>query len=454
MRRDFHEDLPRRCGEISCRKIAYSTDCVYKFKRLGIRENADIKLLIQALNFAPELIGSAKYTSDMARWFTEHGHDVRVVAAYPYYPQWRLAAPYRGAGWRREEVSGIKTYRCPLYVPEDPTTIRRLAHLLSYAASSAPVVIWQAMTFKPDVIVAIQPTAFAAPATALAAVLRGAVSWMHIQDFEVEAAIGAGHMKGGRLPRLGIAIEDRIIRLFDFASTISPTMVQRLSRKAVGAERIRFLPNWVDTEEIMPLPRPSALRAQLGFASDDVVALYAGNLGRSQGLDTLIDAGLALAGDRLRLVIAGDGAVKAEIESMSRGLGNVHFLPLQPAERLNELLNLGDIHLLPRRRGVVDCNMPSKLLNMLASGRPIVAGADEDSDVGQVVRSCGIVVAPEDGIAMAAAVKRLAGDPQGRAALGAVGRNRAIACWSREAVLRQFERCFEGARSASRASPE
>jgi colanic acid biosynthesis glycosyl transferase WcaI len=210
----------------------------------------------------------------------------------------------------------------------------------------------------------------------------------------------------------------------------------------------------VDIEEIMPLPRPSALRAQLGFASDDVIALYAGNLGRSQGLETLVDAARALAGERLRLVIAGDGAVKAEIKSMSCGLGNVHFLPLQPAERLNELLNLGDIHLLPRRRGVVDCNMPSKLLNMLASGRPIVAGADEGSDVGQVVKSCGIVVAPGDGIAMATAVKRLAGDPQGRAALGAAGRNRAITHWSRDAVLRQVEQCFEEARSTSRRTPD
>jgi colanic acid biosynthesis glycosyl transferase WcaI len=159
----------------------------------------------------------------MARWFTEHGHDVRVLAAYPYYPQWHLAAPYRRAGWRQEEVDGIKIYRCPLYVPEDPTPMRRLVHLLSYALSSAPVVIWQAMTWKPDVIVAIQPTAFAAPATALAARLSRAVSWLHIQDFEVEAAIGAGHMKEGRLPRLA-RDRNRIIRLFDFASTISPTM--------------------------------------------------------------------------------------------------------------------------------------------------------------------------------------------------------------------------------------
>jgi colanic acid biosynthesis glycosyl transferase WcaI len=277
------------------------------------------------------------------------------------------------------------------------------------------------------------------------------VSWLHIQDFEVEAAFGAGHVEGDRLRRFAIAIENRIVRAFDYVSTISPAMVERLNRKGVAAERIRLLPNWVDTDEIMPLPGPSAFRTELGFPPDDVIALYAGNLGRSQGLETLVETARALTGERrLRLVIAGDGAAAAKIKAMSAGLGNVHFLPLQPTNRLNDLLNLGDIHLLPRRRGVVDCNMPSKLLGMLASGRPIVAGAEPEGDLGQVVRSCGVVVPPEDGVAMAEAIKLLARDPARRAVLGAAGRDRAVAYWGRNLVLRQFEQCFEEVRLARR----
>jgi colanic acid biosynthesis glycosyl transferase WcaI len=125
---------------------------------------------------------------------------------------------------------------------------------------------------------------------------------------------------------------------------------------------------------------------------------------------------------------------------MGAGLDNVIFLPLQPVERLNDLLNLADIHLLPQRRGVADLVMPSKLLGMLSSGRPVVAGADPASALGQVAAACGLVVAPEDGAAMAEAVRLLAADAGLRAALGAAGRERVIAEWSRDAVLGDFAR--------------
>src|SRR6185312_17358347 len=139
-----------------------------------------------------------------------------------------------------------------------------------------------------------------------------------------------------------------------------------------------------------------------------------------------------LAGDGdIRFVFAGEGAARRRLEAMSVGLGNVMFLPLQPAERLNDLLNLADIHLLPQRRGVADLVMPSKLLGMMASGRPVVAGAHPASALGAVVASCGVVVAPEDGAAMAEAVAMLARDCEQRTALGAAGRRRVIAEWSK-----------------------
>jgi colanic acid biosynthesis glycosyl transferase WcaI len=384
----------------------------------------------------------------MACWLRQRGHDVRVVTAFPYYPQWRLSASDRRCGWRCDQIGTIVTYRCPIYVPRNPRALHRMLHLLSYAISMAPVLVWQAVTWKPEIIIAVQPTVFAAPATLLAARLSGAVSWSHIQDYEVEAAFGAGVVRGEGLRRFALALERWAIRGFDYASTISPTMAARLRDKGFPADRIRLLPNWVDTGDIKRIEGPNAFRTQLGLDADDVIALYAGNLGRSQGLETLIDAARVLQGQKVHLVIAGDGAVKAEIMAMSHALERVYFLPLQPAQRLNELLNLADIHVLPRQRGVVDCNMPSKLLNMLASGRPIVAAADEGSDVAEVVGLCGVVVAPEDGAAMAEAVALLARNPARRAALGAAGRAQAIARWGRDAILSQFEQCFETVRSA------
>jgi colanic acid biosynthesis glycosyl transferase WcaI len=400
-----------------------------------------VKILIHGLNTKPELIGVGKYTGEMAEWLAAHGHEVRVVTAYPYYPQWQIADACRGRWWTREADGGVRVLRCPLYVPRRPGAARRSLHLLTFAVSSAPIVLWQALAWRPDVIVGVEPTLFAAPATLAAARLSGAAAWLHVQDFEIEAAFATGLVTSARLARWSVALESALLRRFDRVSTISPAMCAHAERKGVAAARIALLPNWAATETLYPLDGPSPMRRELGIAPDVAVALYAGNMSEKQGLETLVVAARELAGDeRIRFVFAGDGAARRRLETMGATLGNVTFLPLQPVERLNDLLNLADIHLLPQRQGVADLVMPSKLLGMMSSGRPVVAGALSNSALGRAVATCGLVVAPEDGAAMAAAVRALAGDGARRAMLGRAGRERVVAEWSRDAVLGEFLR--------------
>jgi colanic acid biosynthesis glycosyl transferase WcaI len=400
-----------------------------------------VKFLLHGLNYQPELIGVGKYTGEMAEWLAAQGHEVRVVSAYPYYPQWRVTAPYRNRGWRTEQSGGVRVLRCPLWVPRQPRALARALHLASFAASSAPVVLWQAMRWRPDIVVGFEPTLFAAPATLAAARLSGAAAWLHVQDFEIEAAFATGLVASPTLARWTVGFENFWLRRFDRVSAISRAMCAHAAEKGVAPARIALVPNWAATDDIHPLPHPSPMRAALGIAQDAIVALYAGNMSEKQGLETLVDTARALAGTPgIRFVFAGEGAARARLETASAGLENVMFLPLQPVERLNDLLNLADIHLLPQRRGVADLVMPSKLLGMMASGRPVVAGAHDGSTLAEVAESCGIAVAPEDGIAMADAVRRLAATPAQRAELGAVGRRRVVAEWGRDAVLGQFVR--------------
>jgi colanic acid biosynthesis glycosyl transferase WcaI len=398
-----------------------------------------MKILIHGINFSPELIGIGKYTGEMAGWLAAQGHAVRVVTAYPYYPQWRVAAPYAGRFWHAETKAGVRIVRCPLWVPRRPGGLARVFHVASFAASSAPVILWHAMTWRPDVVMGIEPTLLAAPAALLAARLSGAVAWLHVQDFEVEAAFATGLIRESRLVRAGLALEADLLRRFDRVSAISPAMCAHARGKGVEAGKVVLMPNWVATDEIHPLRVPSPLRQELGLAPEKVVALYAGNMSEKQGLETLVVAARALTQEKaVQFVFAGEGAARGRLEAMSSGLGNVQFLPLQPPERLNELLNLADIHLLPQRRGVEQLVMPSKLLGMMASGRPVVAGTDPDSALGKVAALCGLVVPPEDGTAMAAGVCALAGDAAARERLGGAGRRHANLNWSRDAVLGQF----------------
>lgn len=410
-----------------------------------------MKILVYGLNFSPELIGVGKYTGEMAQWLTERGHAVRVVTAFPYYPQWRIDKPYRGSVYRRERRGEVNVYRCPLWVPRRPGAAwRRVLHLLSFAISSAPVAIWQGTVWRPEIVIGIEPTLCAAPAALAAARFGGARAWLHVQDLEVEAAFGVDLLRGDRLRRAASRIEGAILGAFGNVSSISRRMCARLAAKGAPQERIRLVPNWVDTTEIFPLAHPSPMRRAFGLEEHATVALYAGNMNEKQGLDTLVAAARALLAHRdIQFVLAGEGAARARIAAAGAGLANLRLLPLQPTERLNDLLNLADIHLLPQRRGVADLVMPSKALGMMASGRPIVAGTDPDTELGAVVASCGIAVPPEDAAAMAGAVLALARDPARRAALGAAGRRRVVAEWSKTAVLGRFERWLADAAGAT-----
>ena len=118
---------------------------------------------------------------------------------------------------------------------------------------------------------------------------------------------------------------------------------------SVSSVQAHLFTNWVDTKRIHPIfDSENEFRQRLGIPGDKVVALYSGNMGRKQGLEHVIIAARQLRGhDGIHFVLCGEGEVKDELLAQARDLTNVQFLPLQPVERLNQLLNMADIHLLP-----------------------------------------------------------------------------------------------------------
>ena len=397
------------------------------------------RLLVLALNYAPELTGIGKYVGEMTAWLAERGVEVRVITAPPYYPAWSVQPPYSSRRYARERVAGVEVWRCPLYVPRRPRALSRLLHLASFALTSLPVLLWQALRWRPRHILVIEPPLACAPGALSAALLCGARTWLHVQDFEVDAAFELGMLRPGALQRLALSVERWLLRRFDYVSSISPRMLKKLQDKGVAAARIGSFPNWVDTELIRPLDGRVNLRAALGIAPRVPVLLYSGNMGEKQGLDLLIDTARGFAGQREALfLLCGDGAMRARLESSAQGLANVRFIPLQPLSVLNQLLNLADVHLLPQREGAEDLVMPSKLSAIMASGRPVLATARAGSDVELAAREGGLVVEPGDRAAFAAALMRLLDDPALRQRLGEAGRRHAIGEWDRDAVLQRM----------------
>jgi colanic acid biosynthesis glycosyl transferase WcaI len=413
-----------------------------------------LRILVYGLNYAPELTGIGKYTGEMASWLAERGHDVRVVTAPPYYPAWRIRDDYRGTLYRTERVPGQPVvYRTPLYVPERPTGLKRMAHLFSFMLGSIPVMLRE-MFHRPQVVFTVEPTFFGAPLALFAARTAGVACWLHVQDFEVDAAFDLGLLPAeGIVHDLALRLESYFTLAFDRVSSISAKMVERTCTKGVPADRAILFPNWVDVDAIYPLDLAAnlqnPLRRELSEYAPDIenkiIVLYSGNMGAKQGLELLAPLAEAFASEgthhdpRVHFIFCGDGAFRPQLETLVAHCPNVTLLPLQPLDRLNYLLNAADIHLLPQRAHAADLVMPSRLTGMLASGRPVIATADPGTQVALVVEGRGIVVPAEDTEALHAAVSHLVEDEHLRLQLGRAARDYAVENLGKQHVLESFE---------------
>jgi len=267
-----------------------------------------MRILLYGLNFTPEPVGIGKLTGEMARWLVDRGHQVKVVCAPPYYPDWRIRDGYSAWRYRTETIDGAEILRCPLWIPNKVTGLKRVLHLASFALSSTIPLLWQ-RRWRPNVIFAVEPPLFGAVPTLLAARFSDSGSWLHVQDFEIDAAFDLGLLKSQRLRRTAFAVERSLMQRFDCVSTISEKMLDRAFAKTKGTTRCLLFPNWVDTRQIHPLERPSPYRAELGIPADSIVLLYSGSMGEKQGLELILDAARALQTDlRYLLVMAGSGS--------------------------------------------------------------------------------------------------------------------------------------------------
>lgn len=398
-----------------------------------------MRIVFLGLNYPPEEISTGLYSGGLCEALAERGHDVRAVVAKPYYPAWRVFDGYRGLGATRGRERGVDVTRVPLYVPAVPTGLRRILHYLSFALSAALPVLARALRARPDMVITVAPTLVAAPLAWAAARLTGARCWLHIQDFEVGAAFATDLMSGGgAAARLARWYERRVVNLFDVVSSISHEMCGKVRSLGVPADRVYEFRNWSDVDSVRPLTGPSPYRAEWGIEAPHV-ALYSGNIANKQGIEILVEAARLLRHRRdLVFVICGEGPNRDNLERAAAGLANIVFRGLQPIDRLGDLLGLATIHLLPQKASAADLVLPSKLTNMLASGRPVVATAQPGTGLAREVEGCGIVTPPEDAAAFAEAIEALLDDPALHSRLSAAARDRALAVWAKDAIIAKF----------------
>ncbi len=398
-------------------------------------------ILVHSIYAPPEFIGIAKYTGETVEHLLRNGHEISLVTSAPYYPQWKTWENFTNKNWSIEREHALTVFRCPFWLPKKLSGLKKLIHLLSYAITSFPITVWQLIRFKPEAFIILYPYLFVAPyAILLTKLLRPKCKiWIHVQDFELDAAFDLGLIKSNLIKKIGLSFERTIFKHADIASSISPKMMLRLADKGISPEKSYYFPNWIDTQQIHPIPKQtSRLLCSLNIPDTPIIALYSGNMGDKQGLEIIIATAKQLSDHNILFLLFGDGSSKASLMDSALGMDNVRFYPLQPTELLNDLLNLADIHLLPQRADAADLVMPSKLLGMLASGRPVVATAPAGTQLATTLVNSGIVTHPGDADAFAQAILTLAQNESLRIELGQSARQLVIDHWEQAAVLKNF----------------
>ncbi len=400
-----------------------------------------MKILIYGLHFRPDLIGIGKYTGEMTDWLSDNGHEIRVITASHFYPEWKLKQRLL---WYKKEDFPYLTWRCPIYVPSQPKGFTRLLHSLSFALSSVPILI-NNLSWKPEYIISIEPPFFTTPFTLLYSKLTKSKSILHIQDLEIDAAYSLNILKNGLFYKIINKFEKFILNGFDIVSTISPMMKMQIIQKDVSQDKIYVLPNWADTDKIHPTINNQYLRKRLSIKPKQKIILYSGNIGEKQNLKSVINIAEKMQTDNIRCIflIVGDGALKKRLldDVKKRNINNTVFLPLQPTKDLGALLTMADIHLVTQDKSISDYVFPSKLTNILSAGGVSIISANPETQLSQLVKRNGLgyLIKPNSESELYAAIKHLLINKSQCNTISTNARKYAKKYLSKDKILNNFE---------------
>lgn len=400
-----------------------------------------MKILLIVLQFPPDVNSTGVLMSDIADGLTEHGHEVSVVTTFPHYRNFRTEPEYRGRWYGRETERGIDVLRLRSYAPGKKTMIRRLINYLSFAGTATLGGLFWRKSW--DVILCTNGSFFSGIAAWLIGLTKRAPFIYNIQDLYPEVPIAAGQLKNRYAIGMLRAIESFMYRRAAKITVISPAMVGNLLPKRVPRTKIALIPNFVDTEYIKPLPRQNSFSSDHGW-NDKFLVMHAGNLGHVYDFASLLSAAKQLEGKRdIHFVIVGEGVAKPELARQIKklSLANVELLPYQPREVLPWLRASADVQLALYRRRAASHSLPSKLYEIMASGRPVVASADSGSPVQAHIRTTasGLWVEAEDESTLVNAILRLFNDRQLCAELGRNGRKQAEKYFCRAVAVREYQ---------------
>jgi colanic acid biosynthesis glycosyl transferase WcaI len=369
-----------------------------------------VHILLLNEYFPPDTSATAKMAATIVEALAAR-HRVTVLAGRPsydpteYFP-WRLL--------RRESRNNITIERVGSTAFPRFQMKRRVANYLSFSF----LAVVRALFIPSDVILAMTDPPFCGILGALISALTGRPLVYNIRDMYPDMALGGDIVTPGFLARIWERLHRWALRRARKVIVLGEDMRDRIVAKGVNPSHVAVVRDGARIPDQLPAADNPVAREIRG--DSQFVAIHAGNLGFYGAWDTLLAAVRTLAGTGSRIIFVGDGAEKQRLVAASADLDAVRFLPFRPASDIPYVLSAGDAHIVTIKRGLEGVIVPSKLYPILAAGKPVIAVADQRTDVARIVSDagCGVVVDPDDPRALASAIRALAADPARIAEMG------------------------------------
>ena len=376
-------------------------------------------ILFLSDNFPPEVNAPASRTFEHCREWVKAGHDVTVITTAPNFPKGVVFPGYRNRLWQREEMEGIRVVRVWTYITANAGFGKRTLDYLSFMVSGFLAGL---LVRRPDVIVGTSPQFFTNCAAWMLSVFRWRPFVFELRDLWPESIKTVGAMQESAALRALERLELFLYRRAKAVVAVTESFKRNLIGRGIDGDKIQVATNGVDLSRFRPQPPDSALREALGIPREAFVAGYIGTHGMAHALETVLeaarllqigDAGTSSPGVPIHFILLGDGARKQALQAQASAMGltQVHFLDTVPkaeVPRYWSLLDVAIIHL--RKADNFTQVIPSKLFECMGMGIPVLHGVAGES-AGIVEREAvGLVFEPENAVALAEGVRRLAQD--------------------------------------------
>jgi len=387
--------------------------------------------------FLPEFGSAPILMNELATYLAERGHKTEVITTIPRLP---VKLKYKRRFCIKESNNGFQIKRYWTNMTSTPT-----GRLIAWNIYTLWTILNIFNIRKGDVLFLRLPPLQLGLTGFMAQKIKGAKVLLSVQDIHPDLAIESGILRNPLAMRLAKALEKWVYKKSEEIVVISEGFKENLLNKDVNPQKLKVIPNWVDTDFLRPLPKDNPVAREFSFA-DKFVVMYSGTITLSSfiTLERILEAATRLKNDRdIVLAIVGEGMKKQSLEEKADQLGlkNVRFLPFQPYEDLPYLLASSDVLLVPLDKEKSDLSVPSKLYNFMAAGRPILGLTDGLSEVARIISktNCGMSVNPEDVKGIAETIQSLKNSKSHCAELGAYGRKHAVANFAKDKVLKMYE---------------